>query len=311
MSADMRANLKNPVAWSALACCASLALPPAIAAAQTPGDDRILAAASQARDLDLPKAPSPLPAVPRMGLFKPDGAGPFPALVLHHQCAGLGRGRLPNASMLEWARQGVDRGYVVLLLDSLSERGVDMVCMGPKNGVNPHRGARDALQAAERLRKLEFVDRRRMAHAGFSWGAMVGLLANTTLYQSSLGAGDGFGAHVSFYPGCFTIRPANGPPFEIVRPDIRRPHLVLMGDKDTETPAPECVAKLSAAKAKGAPVEWNVYSDATHCWDCKQLDGRSKTDIRGNHVVYRYDAKVTADSAKRTFEFLDRTLRGN
>ena len=96
----MRANLKNPVAWSALACCASLALPPAGAAAQTQGE-RILAAASQARDLDLPKAPSPLPEVPRMGLFKPDGAGPFPALVLHHQCAGLGRGKLPNASMLD------------------------------------------------------------------------------------------------------------------------------------------------------------------------------------------------------------------
>jgi hypothetical protein len=26
--------------------------------------------------------------------------------------------------------------------------------------------------------------------------------------------------------------------------------------------------------------------------------------------VYRYDAKVTADSAQRTFAFLDRTLRG-
>jgi len=310
MSPDMRAYLTTVFIRSALACCASLALPLAIAAAQT-RDERILAAASQARDLDLPRAPSPLPAVPRMGLFKPDGAGPFPALVLHHQCAGLGRGRLPNASMLEWTRQGIDRGYVVLLLDSLSERGVDTVCMGPKNGVNPHRGARDALQAAAQLRRLDFVDRKRVAHAGFSWGAMVGLLANTALYQSSFGTGDGFNAHVSFYPGCFTIRPAKGRPFEIVRPDIRRAHMVLMGEKDTETPAAECVAKLSAAKAKGAPVAWHVYPDTTHCWDCKQLDGRSKTDIRGNHVVYRYDAKVTADSAKRTFEFLDRTLRGN
>jgi dienelactone hydrolase len=70
------------------------------------------------------------------------------------------------------------------------------------------------------------------------------------------------------------------------------------------------VAKLSDAKAKGAPVEWHVYPDATHCWDCKNLDGRSKTDIRGNHVVYRYDATATADSAKRMFEFLDRTWRG-
>jgi dienelactone hydrolase len=308
MSPDMRASLKRLLLWSALVC-ASLALPPAGAAAQTPAD-RVLAAASQARDLDLPQAPSPLPAVPRMGLFKPDGAGPFPALVLHHQCGGLHRGKWQNESMLEWTREAVKRGYIVLLLDSLSERGVDTVCMGPKNGVNPHRGARDALQAAALLRKLDFVDRKRVAHAGFSWGAMVGLLANTALYQSAMAAGDGFDAHVSFYPGCFTIKPPKSPPFEIVRPDIRHPHLVLMGDKDTETPAAQCVAKLSDAKAKGAPVEWHVYPDATHCWDCKNLDGRSKTDIRGNHVVYRYDATATADSAKRMFEFLDRTWRG-
>lgn len=305
----MRASLKNPLIWSALALCASLALPPISAGAQTPAE-RVLAAASQASDLNFPQAPSPLPAVPRMGLFKPDGAGPFPALVLHHQCGGLSRGKWHNMSMLEWTREAVKRGYVVLLIDSLSERGIDTVCMGPKSGVNPHRGARDALQAAKHLRKFDFIDRNRIAHAGFSWGAMVGLLANTALYQSSLGAGDGFTAHVSFYPGCFTIKPPKSPPFEIVRPDIRHAHLVLMGDKDTETPAAECAAKLSDAKAKGAPVEWHVYPDATHCWDCENLDGRSKTDIRGNHVVYRYDAKVTADSAKRMFEFLDRTLRG-
>jgi dienelactone hydrolase len=309
MSPDMRASFKI-LLTSALAFCASLALLPAGAGAQTPSE-RSLAAASQARDLDLPQAPSPLPAAPRMGLFKPDGAGPFPALVLHHQCAGLSRGKWQNESMLEWTGEAVKRGYVVLLLDSFSARGVDTVCMGPKMGVNFPRGARDALQAAEHLRTFDFVDRNRIAHAGFSWGAMVGLLANTALYQSSLNAGGSFAAHVSFYPGCFTIKPPEAPSFEIVRPDIRRGHLVLMGDKDTETPAPECVAKLSDAKAKGSPVEWHVYPDATHCWDCKNLDGRSKTDIRGNHVVYRYDAKITADSAKRMFEFLDRTWRGN
>jgi dienelactone hydrolase len=305
----MRARFKT-LLMSTLAFCAATALLPASAGAQTPAD-RVLAAGSQARDLDFPQAPSPLPAVPRMGLFKPDGAGPFPALVLHHQCAGLSRGKWQTESMLEWAREAVKRGYVVLLLDSFSARGVDTVCMGPKSDVNPHRGARDALQAAKHLRKFDFVDRNRIAHAGYSWGAMVGLLANTALYQSSLNVGDGFNAHVSFYPGCFTIKPPKGPSFEIVRPDIRRAHLVLMGDKDTETPAPECVAKLSDAKAKGSAVEWHVYPDATHCWDCKNLDGRSKTDIRGNHVVYRYDAKVTADSANRMFEFLDRTWRGN
>jgi len=306
----MCANPKNMFMLSVLAFYTSLALPPASAQAQIPAE-RTRAAASQARDLHFPKAPSPLPAVPRTGLFKPNGVGPFPALVLHHQCGGLSRGEWQNKSMLEWARQAVNRGYVVLLLDSLSERGVDTVCMGPKNGVNFARGVRDALLGAEHLRKFGFVDGKRIAHVGFSWGAMVSLLANSRWYQSALNVGAGFSAHVSFYPGCFAVTPASGPSFEIVRPDIRRKHLVLMGDKDNEAPAPQCVAKLSDAKAKGSPVEWHVYPNTTHCWDCENLNGYSKTDIRGNHVVYRYDAKITVDSAKRSFEFLDRTWRGN
>ena len=306
----MRANPKNMFMLFASVFYTLLVLLPAGARAQAPAQ-RMLAAASQARDLDFPKAPSPLPAVPRMGLFKPNGVGPLPALVLHHQCGGLSRGEWQNKSMREWAQQAVNRGYVVLLLDSLSERDVDTVCAGPKNGVNFPRGVRDALQGAEHLRKLDLVDGRRIAHIGFSWGAMVGLLANSRWYQSALHVGDGFSAHVSFYPGCFAVTPASGQSFEIVQPDIRRAHLVLMGDKDNETPALECVAKLSDAKAKGSPIEWKVYPNTTHCWDCENLDGYAKTDMRGNHVVYRFDAKITADSARRTFEFFDRTWRGN
>ena len=114
-------------------------------------------------------------------------------------------------SMLEWTRQAVKRGYAALLLDSFGERDVDTVCMGAKMGVNFARGARDALQGAEHLRKFDFVDGKRIAHVGFSWGAMLSLLADSWPYQSYLNAGDSFTAHVSFYPGCFTIDFRDGP----------------------------------------------------------------------------------------------------
>ena len=264
--------------------------------------------AGERRNSVCPDTPSPLPAIPKTSLYKPNGAGPFPALVLHHQCGGLARGKWQNKSILEWVKQGVNRGYVVLLIDSLGPRNVETLCMGAKNGVNLARGARDALQGAEHLRKFDFVDKKRIAHAGYSWGGMLGLLANTKAYQFALRL-DGFGAHVSFYPGCFMI-PATAP-FEIVRPDIIRPHLILMAEKDNETPADECVRKLSDVKGKGAPVEWHVYLGATHCWDCENLNNVSKVDNRGNRVTYKYDAKATADSAKRMFEFLDRTWRAS
>lgn len=167
---------------------------------------------------------------------------------------------------------------------------------------------RPPLQAAEHLRKLDFVAKDRIAIVGYSWGAMVAILASSQSWGTALAPGDRFAAAVSFYPGCFTIKPASGSPFEIVNSDIDRPLLVLMGERDTETPAAECIPRLETVKTAGAPVRWHVYPEATHCWDCKNLDGFSKLDFRGNHVVYRHDKNVTADSARRMFEFLEETM---
>jgi dienelactone hydrolase len=101
----------------------------------------------------------------------------------------------------------------------------------------------------------------------------------------------------------------DGTPYELANPDIDHPLLVLMGDADTEAPASECVPKLQAAKDAGAPVQWHVNPDTTHCWDCQNLNNSSKTDVRGNHVVYRYNAQVTEDAERRMFEFLDQALQ--
>jgi len=281
----------------------------AAALAQTAAT-RLLGAASQAKDLQFPAEPSRLSSFssPRMALYKPEGAGPFPALVLHHQCGGLGNLRWQNAAMLGWAKEAVARGYVALLIDSLGPRGADTVCFGPRNGVNFPRGVKDALQAAEHLRKFDFVDKKRIALAGYSWGAMIGVLASGKQWADALGAGERFAAVVSFYPGCFTIKPAVGDPFEIVNADIDQPLLVMMGEKDTETPAADCVSRLEPLRAAGAPIELHLYPEATHCWDCENLNGFSKVDVRGNNVTYRYDKGVTQDSARRMFEFLEKNL---
>jgi dienelactone hydrolase len=272
--------------------------------------ERLLGAASQAQDLEFPAEPSRLSSFssPRMALYKPEGQGPFPALVLQHQCSGLGNPRWQNVSMLTWAKEAVARGYVVLLIDSLGPRNVETVCMGPRGRVNFMRGVKDALQAAEHLRKFDFVDKKQIALAGYSWGAMVGVLASSKQWGTTLSPGERFAAVVSFYPGCFTIRPPTGAPYEIVNTDIDRPLLVLMGEKDNETPPTDCVSQLETARATGAPVEWHVYPGLTHCWDCENLNGFSKVDIRGNQVVYYYDRGATQDSARRMFDFLQRTL---
>jgi dienelactone hydrolase len=276
-------------------------------------DERLRNASSQAKDLEFPAEPSKLSffGTPRMAIYKPEGAGPLPAIVLFHQCGGLASasGKWQNLSMLNWAKEAVKRGYVAFLVDGFSQRDVDSTCFGPKNGVNLMRNTRDALQAAAYLRTFGFVDKQRVALVGFSHGAMIGILASSRQWARVLGPGEPFAAVVSFYPGCFTIKPPTGSPYEIINSDIDRPLLVLMGDKDNETPPQDCVARLEPLKAGGAPVEWHIYPGVTHCWDCENKDGDSKVDARGNRVVYYYDKQATLDSARRMFDFSQERMR--
>ena len=93
-------------------------------------------------------------------LSKPDGAGPFPAVVIVHDCSGLG----PRSSgaPARWARELLRRGYVVLIPDSFTTRGfADGVCtVASTRGidVSPERRARDAYAALAHLRALSYVD---------------------------------------------------------------------------------------------------------------------------------------------------------
>lgn len=52
-------------------------------------------------------------------LFKPDGAGEFPAVVIMHDCSGLG----PRSSGApeRWAKELLTYGYVVLSCPTISE----------------------------------------------------------------------------------------------------------------------------------------------------------------------------------------------
>ncbi|MDE2607330.1 MAG: dienelactone hydrolase family protein [Burkholderiales bacterium] len=287
----------------------SFLLAPAFAQEGAPHGLR--ASALAAPDLSYPAGPSRLSifSAPRMALYKPDGDGPFPALVLMHQCGGLrSRAGWQNMAILDWARAAVARGYVALVVDSLGPRNVDTVCMGPRNGVNFARGVRDALLAGAQLATLPYVDKDRIAVAGYSWGAMVTVLASSRRWAGALGDGFRFRAAGAFYPGCFTFKRAHAPDLEVVNPDIDRPLLVLVGGQDTETPAGDCIPRLERIQAAGAPVSVHLYPDATHCWDCKNLDGFSKVDARGSHVVYHYNEADTRDSEHRLFDFLAQAM---
>ena len=55
-------------------------------------------------------------------LDRPAGAGPFPAIVILHDCSGLGPGS--SGAPARWAQELVAEGYVVLRPNSFAPRGL-------------------------------------------------------------------------------------------------------------------------------------------------------------------------------------------
>ena len=58
-------------------------------------------------------------------LAKPDGAGPFPAVIGLHGCAGM-----HDTTKRKLVDELVAWGYVILLVDSYATRGIDQACTG-------------------------------------------------------------------------------------------------------------------------------------------------------------------------------------
>lgn len=234
-----------------------------IAALVLLGSFRAFAADVERLTIMPPQETNPIPAT----LLRPDGTGPFAAIVMMHDCSGLG----PRSSGAprRWARELVDLGHVVILPDSFSTRGFpEGICTTPQNEVNPTRRARDAAAARDALLERSFVDPTRIAVMGGSNGGSATLAA---LLQP------GFTAAVALYPGCAfryggwsTRREArvSGPVVSYVgifRP--KAPLLILIGDLDNWTPAEHCRHLVEASRAAGYAVTLRVFPGAHHAFD--------------------------------------------
>lgn len=284
--------------------------------AQAQPNPRNLAGDSgSAPDLVFPSAITPIAEAvyPKMVLLKPEGEGPFPAVMLGHQCGGLvfskANPQAANWSMLEWAKRFHDAGYVTLLTDFMGPRGAQQVCQGPQAGVTLGRTVKDFYQAADYLRRLPYVHPEQVALVGYSQGALIALFNNSKSFREEFRQARGFDAYVSFYPPCRIM--SLGPQrlaIDVVQKDMERPHLFLLGGADNETPAADCQALLAPLQAAGQPVQLHTYPDDTHCWDCKSLNGFTKPGRLGM-VTYRYSEATTLDSLARAKAFLRDSLK--
>jgi dienelactone hydrolase len=113
---------------------------------------------------------------------------------------------------------------------------------------------------------------------------------------------------VAVYGECYN-RPTK---FAYLRPQVNIPLLALLGDKDEDGDIRECQPRLEAAKVAGGPVEWHIFPGAGHAWDQPNWASGTMRPYPGSTsgtVLYKYDARVTRESAERTFAFLNPLLK--
>lgn len=219
-------------------------------------------------------------------VFKPGGAGPFPAVVLAHTCGGL------QAHITDRAKDLLAAGFVVLVLDAYGPRNHTAYCQ--PRGVLAPRVYKDAFDALAHLSQMKEVDADRIYLVGLSLGSFVASSAASPVLARLVGSDQRFRATVGWYGSC-TLDVSPYPKWQLLHPDTDRPVLLLLAGTDTETPVAECFPLVEQLKAEGRPVDWHVYPEATHGWD--------KSDPRRGYV---YSAETTQDAMRRTVEFLRR-----
>ncbi len=214
-------------------------------------------------------------------LYRPDGNGFFPAVIVLHGCGGV------DYNHRKWAEQLVEWGYVALIVDSFSPRGVDKVCGNPYR-VSPIERALDAYGAADYLKQQPYIDRDNIGLLGFSHGGFTGMRAiqKNFVYAAKMEAMP-FKAGVLFYPWCDSIQD-----------QVDIPTLIMIGSKDDWTPAARCVEtkkKLSNPDL----LDLIVFEGAYHGFD-RPIGNKT---YLGHHIVHNPDAtKIAKD---RTKHFLD------
>jgi dienelactone hydrolase len=180
-------------------------------------------------------------------LAKPEGGGPFPAVIGLHGCAGMHdttKQRLTD-DLVAW-------GYVILLVDSYATRGIEHACTSTAFATVIRR-TRDAYGALVFLARQTFVDPQRVAAVGFSAGAWVTLsVAEPNSFELFVPPSNlRFQAAAAFYPPCQQAA---------ARPAI--PTLIFIGTLDDWTPAADCSNKVAAWGNDGPPIDLVVYPGA-------------------------------------------------
>jgi dienelactone hydrolase len=257
-------------------------------------------------------APLPAPAqveIPLSGavlhaqLYKPEGNGPFPAVIALHGCGGLaGQSEPVRPRYRDWAERLLKTGRAVLLPDSYGSRALGPQCRAGERGVLVRRErVTDIMASRQWLLQQPWVERDRISLMGWGSGASA-LLWAVRPQSPSRKVGPDFRSAIVFYPDC---RISSGLGWS-----ARVPTLVLIGARDDVSSPPACRQMVDGARGRSALVRIVVYPGAAHDFDRAKLPLRAIGGPSDATLLQRgdigTDTEARADSQKRVAEWLSR-----
>ena len=220
-------------------------------------------------------------------LFRPaNAAGTVPAVAIFHGCGGPGQNTARMAGLLaSW-------GYAALVVDSFSARGLKDVCgRNWPTQADAEGRAYDIDAALAWFGQQSFVDAKRLAIMGYSYGGGVALLR--ALSARADAPASPARAAILVYPDC-ALADALGP-----RLVVRQPTLFALAALDDWTPMSQCQAVMGRIVQGRDLVETRVYDGAHHSFDAlglpvRYLDGVGNRSKPGGCCGAHYGANETA-----------------
>lgn len=250
--------------------------------------------------IEIPAGDKPLQGV----IYRPEGSGPFPAIVALHDCDGLrGTTGRVRKQVDDWGQRLAAAGFIVLLPDSYASRNVTQQCTAKIPTVRPDRDRIADINAArDWLQRQDFIRKDRITLLGWGNGGIAALWAVRPSLEPDDDRPD-FRSAAVFYPGCRRLSDTAW--------STRIPTLILIGALDNWTPAKHCEQMVKEARGRSAQVSLIKYKRAHHAFDHDNLPIKHRRKIAfapdmGGSATVGTNAEARADALKRVPQWLSR-----
>jgi dienelactone hydrolase len=194
-------------------------------------------------------------------LFRPDGPGPFPAVIGLHGCEGLlGRNGTVENRYRDWAEHLTKAGFVVLYPDSYGSRGLGPQCSIRRRTIRTdHERVADANAARRWLQAQSYVKPEHVTLLGWATGGISVLWTVRRRAAPSKDDKTDFRSAVALYPGCRRL--------DNTAWSARVPTLILIGAADDQASAAVCQRMVAGARGRSAGTSIVVYPGTYHDFD--------------------------------------------